>query len=104
MLKSFREGQLVTVATEDGARDGIVVHVAGLVRVDAAVAEPEHGPVVLTLHPKAVTARTEPGEDDETLRRFIRRAATPGRGGPRGQPGRGARGHTRAAGHRTTGK
>jgi hypothetical protein len=104
MLKSFREGQLVTVAAEGGTLDGIVVHVSSLVKLEAAVAEPERGPVFVTVHPKSLTARTEAGPADEALHRFIRRTATPGRAGPRGQPGQGRRGHTRAAGHRTTGK
>jgi hypothetical protein len=104
MLKTFREGQLVTVAAESGAFDGIVVQVSGLVRVDVAVSESERGLVFRTVHPKALTARSESGPGDEALRRFIRRAAVQGRAGPRSGPGRGRRGHTRAAGHRTTGK
>ena len=37
MLKTFREGQLVSVATEDGGVDGVVAHVASLVKVEVAV-------------------------------------------------------------------
>jgi hypothetical protein len=104
MLKTFHEGQLVTVAAEGGALDGIVVHVPSLVKVEVAASESEGSPVFRTVHPKALTARTESGPADEALRRFARRAAVQDRGGPRSGPGRGRRGHTRAAGHRTTGK
>ena len=104
MLKSFREGQLVTVAADGGAVDGIVVHVPSLVKVEAAVAESEGAPVFRTVHPKALTPRSEPGPADESLRRLIRRASSPGRGGPAGGSGQARRGHTRASGHRTTGK
>jgi hypothetical protein len=104
VLKSFREGQLVTVAAEGGTLDGIVVHVSSVVKVEVAASKSEGGPVFRTVHPKALTARGEPGPGDEALRRFVRRAAVQARGGPRSGPGRGRRGHTRAAGHRTTGK
>jgi hypothetical protein len=104
MLKTFHEGQLVTVAAEDGAVDGIVVHVPSLVKVEVATAESEAGPVFRTVHPKVLTVRTESGPGDEALRRFTRRATVQGRSGPRSGPVRGRRGHTRAAGHRTTGK
>ena len=39
MLKTFREGQLITVASEGGVLDGVVAHVASLVKVDVAVDE-----------------------------------------------------------------
>jgi hypothetical protein len=104
MLKTFREGQLVTVEAQGAALDGIVVHVPSLVKVEVAASDPEHGPVFRTVHPKALTARSESQPGDELLRRFMRRAAVQGRGGPRSGPGGGRRGHTRAAGHRTTGK
>ena len=104
VLKSFREGQLVTVAAEGGTIDGIVVHVSSLVKVEVVASEPEHGPVLRIVHPKVLTTRSEPAPGDDALRRFMRRAAVQGRGGPRGAPGQGRRGHTRAAGHRTTGK
>ncbi len=103
MLKSFHEGQLVTVGDGGDALDAIVVHVASLVKVEVVVTDAEHGSVFRTVHPKALTAREQESPDDEALHRMIRRTATPGRGGGRGGPGQ-ARGHSRAAMHRTTGK
>jgi|tagenome__1003787_1003787.scaffolds.fasta_scaffold19005076_1 hypothetical protein len=104
-MKSFREGQLVTVAGADGAAlDGIVVHVPSLVKVEVAVFDAERGPVFRVVHPKVLTERTESGEHDEVLHRLIRRAPAGGRVGPRSGPAHGRRGHSRASGHRTTGK
>jgi len=37
MLKTFRAGQLVSVATEDGDKDGVVVHAPSLTKVEVAV-------------------------------------------------------------------
>ncbi len=104
MLKTFREGQLVTVITEDGAVDGVVAHVAGLVRVEVAVEDAESGPLFRTVHPKALRPREEPGPSDDALRRLIHRAAAGGHGAPGGASGQGRRAHTRAAAHRPTGR
>ena len=57
MLKTFREGQLVTVATEDGDLDGVVAQIASLVKVEVAVEQPGSGPMFRTAHPKALTPR-----------------------------------------------
>lgn len=105
-MKSFREGELVTLRLEDEALDGIVVHVPSLVRIEVAVQDAEQGPTFRTAHPKALTPRRTQGEHDEALRRLIRRAPAAGRGGPRsgGGGGHGRRGHAQATGHRTTGK
>jgi len=103
-MKSFREGQLVTVAGDDAVLDGIVVHVPSLVKVEIAVVDPERGPVFRTVHPKVLGERSEGGESDEALQRLIRRAPGGGRLGPRSGPAHGRRGHGRASGHRTTGK
>ncbi|HWT26146.1 MAG TPA: hypothetical protein VN213_21745 [Solirubrobacteraceae bacterium] len=104
-MRSFREGQLVTVVADGEEVDGIVVHAPSLVRVEVAVADQERGAVFRTLHPKLVRTRTTDGEQDEVLRRAIRRTGSGGaglRGGP--AAGRARRGHGHVAGHRTTGK
>jgi hypothetical protein len=101
MLKTFREGQLVTVATEDGDKDGVVVHVASLIKVEVAVEQSGDDPVFRTVHPKFLTPRDEPGPSDDALRRVIHRAAAPGHGSAGVGSGGGRRAHTRAAAHRT---
>src|SRR5687768_12789258 len=100
MLKTFKEGQLVTVATEDGDLDGVVAHVASLVKVEVAVEDAGNGPVYRIVHPKALTPRDEPGPSDEALRRVIHRAAAPGHSAAGGSSGRGRRAHSRGAAHR----
>jgi hypothetical protein len=102
MLKTFREGQLVSVATDDGDRDGVVVHVASLIKIEVAVEQSGGDPVFRTVHPKLLMPRDEPGPGDDVLRRLIHRAATPGHGAAGGASGRGRRAHTRAAAHRAT--
>jgi hypothetical protein len=105
MLKTFREGQLVSVATDDGTVDGVVAHVTSLVKVEVAVDQGENGdPVFRTAHPKSLTPREEPGPSDDALRRLIHRAAAPGHSAAGGASGRGRQAHTRAAAHRTTGR
>jgi hypothetical protein len=105
MLKTFREGQLVTVAVDGADLDGVVAHVAGLVKVEVAMVPPGSDPVFRAVHPKALTPRDEPGPDDEALRRLIHRAAAPGgHGGAGGASGRGRQAHTRGADHRATGR
>ena len=104
MLKTFREGQLVRVATDDGDLDGVVAHVVSLVKVQVAVEHAGSDPVFRTTHPKFLTPRDEPGPADDELRNLIHRAASGGPGGPDGTAARGRRGHTRAAAHRPTGR
>ncbi len=104
MLKTFREGQLVTLATEDGDLDGVVAHVASLVKVEIAVEQADGDPVFRTVHPKSLTPRDEPGPADEALRRVIHRAAAPGHSAAGGASGRGRQAHTRGAAHRPTGR
>ena len=104
MLKTFREGQLVTVAAEDGVLDGVVAHVVSLVKVQVAVEQPGNGPVFRTVHPKSLTPRDEPGPTDDASRRLIHRAAAAGHIAPGGASARGRRAHTRAAAHRPTGR
>jgi hypothetical protein len=104
MLKTFKEGQLVSVAAEGGALDGVVSHVASLVKVEVAVDEGERGPVFRTVHPKSLTARDAPGPSDDALRRLIHRSAATGHAARGGTTGRGRSAHTRGAAHRTTGR
>lgn len=104
MLKTFREGQLVSVATDDGDVDGVVAHVASLVKVEVAVEDAENGPVFRIVHPKSLTPREKPGPADEALRRVIHRAAAPGHSAAGGSSGRGRRAHSRGAAHRPTGR
>ena len=104
MLKTFREGQLVRVATEDGDLDGVVAQVASLVKVQVAVEQPGSGPMFRTAHPKNVTPRDEPGPADDALRSLIHRAASGGHSAPAGTSARGRRAHSRAAAHRPTGR
>ena len=103
MLKTFREGQLVSLATDDGDVDAVVAHVASLVKVEVAVEEAD-GPVFRIVHPKSLTPRDEPGPADDALRRVIHRAASPGHGAAGGASGRGRRAHSRGAAHRPTGR
>src|SRR5688572_10665485 len=104
MLKTFREGQLVSVAVEGGALDGVVARVASLVKVEVAVEQAGGGPVFRTAHPKSLTPRNEPGPTDDALRSLIHRAAAAGRSAPGGTSAHGRRAHTRAAAHRPTGR
>jgi len=103
-MKSFHEGQLITLVGEDQALDGIVVHAPSLVKVEVAVPDTAHGTVFRTVHPKVLRERSVAGEHDDALRRQIRRTGFAGRGGPRTGPGAGRRGHSEPSRHRTTGK
>lgn len=104
MLKTFREGQLVRVAAEDGSVDGVVAHVASLVKVEIAVEQAGSGPVFRTAHPKMLMPRAMPGPNDDALRSLIHRSAAAGRGAPGRGLAHGRRAHTRAAAHRPTGR
>jgi len=103
-MRTFHEGQLITLVGEEEALEGIVVHTQSLVRIEVAVPDTGDGPVFRMVHPKLLRERSDPGEHDESLRRLIRRTGSGGRGGPRSGPGSGRRGHSRPSGHRTTGK
>ena len=97
----------VTVADNGKELDGLVFDAPSKSKVTVAVMDPARGPVFRTVHPDALTERTEAGPDDRALSMLIRRTWQGGRSGS--APGgacatRGQDGHTRAAGHRTTGK
>jgi hypothetical protein len=101
-MKSFHEGQLVMLVGEGKELEGIVVHAAGLVKVEIAVPDAEQGAVFRSVHPKVLRRRELSGEHDDALRRLIRR----GRAGSRSERavGHGRTGHSHPTGHRTTGK
>ena len=104
MLKTFQEGQPVTMVSDGGALDGIVAHVTSLVKVEVAVEEPVTGPVFRTAHPKSLKPRGEPGPADDALRRLIHRGGAAGHQAPGGASRRGRPAHTRPAAHRPTGR
>ena len=105
-MKALSEGQRVTVAEERQVLDGIVLHVESFLKAVVAVPDGDGGAAFRTVHRKALTERTRPGEHDESLRKVIRRAPSDPRTGAGGRPGRGRgfRGHTRGADHRSTGR
>ena len=104
MLKTFREGQLVSVAAEGGDLDGVVARVFSLVKIEVAVDQDGSDPVFRTAHPKELTPRDEPGPADDALRSLIHRAGAGGHGPSAGGSVSGRRAHTRAAAHRPTGR
>jgi hypothetical protein len=99
-------GELVKVAGGGPELDGIVFDTPSRTKVVVAVVDPGRGPVFRTVHPKALSERTEEGPADRVLRLLIRRTPSPvhGTAGSGTSPGRANAGHTRAAMHRTTGK
>jgi hypothetical protein len=105
-MTSLRQGDLVTVAGKGPVLDGIVFQVPSAQKVVVAVPDARRGAVLRTVHPDALAERSAPGAHDEALRRLIRRTPSTVRGDAGGAQGSGraARGHTRAAMHRTTGK
>ena len=110
------QGAAIKVAepsAEDGTRpnrrkvrEGIVVSDAMSATVVVAVVAPGRGPVFRTVHPNALTERTQERPDDPALRLLIRRTPPPVHGTDSGAMGMGRRhaGHTRGSMHRTTGK
>jgi ribosomal protein S17 len=105
-MSALRHGDLVTVTETGPAQPGIVFDVPSNLKVVVALRDPKRGPVFRTVHPRTITVREEAAGDDPLLQRLIRRTPVPSGkrvgGGQSGQAARAA--HTRAAGHRTTGK
>jgi hypothetical protein len=101
-VRSFHEGQLVTLVEDGKDVEGIVVHAPSLVKIEIAVPDAERGPVFRSVHPKFLRQREIPGEHDDALRRLIRRGRADSRSGRR--LGSVRSGHSHATGHRTTGK
>jgi hypothetical protein len=104
-MKPLSEGQLVTVVEDGDEVDGIVFHVESFLKAVVAVPDEDGHARFRTVHRKVLAERTEPGEHDEALRKLIRRTPSGARsgGGAAGGVGRGSRGHTRGADHRSTG-
>jgi hypothetical protein len=99
-------GELVRVADGGPELDGIVFDTPSSSKVIVAVVEPGRGPVFRTVHPSALTARTEEGPADRALHLLIRRTPPPVHGAARGGSAgaRGLAGHPRGAAHRPTGR
>jgi hypothetical protein len=105
-MDSLSVGQQVSVASEGPTVDGIVFDMPSRNKVVVAVVSQSRGPSFLTVNPSALSQREVEGEHDAALRMLIRRTPQPTRGAARGASvgGRGTRGHTRGAAHRTTGR
>jgi hypothetical protein len=105
-MTAVHPGERVNVDDGGAVREGIVFDTPSRSKVVVAVVDPGRGPVFRTVHPKALTERTEEGGDDPALRLLIRRTSPPVRGADGGGVGVGRRraGHTRGSMHRTTGK
>jgi hypothetical protein len=105
-MDTTRSGTLVKVAGAGPTLDGIVFDTPSRTKVVVAVVDSGRGPVFRTVHPNALTERTEDGPHDPALRLLIKRTPAPTRATDRSAPGAGRRdaGHTRVAMHRTTGK
>jgi hypothetical protein len=86
--------------------DGIVFDAPSSSKVVVAVMDPSRGPVFRSVHPSAVTTRTEPGPDDRALRLLIKRTPVPVVGAARGAKGggQGRSGFQRGTAHRSTGR
>jgi hypothetical protein len=102
----MRIGELVRVASGGPELDGIVFDIPSRSKVVVAVVDPGRGPVFRTVHPRALTGRTEEGPDDRALHLLIRRTQSTvhGTSTGRGRGGRGRPGHTHPPTHRTTGR
>jgi hypothetical protein len=106
-MEPAHPGERVNVAGGSGAAShGIVFDTPSRSKVVVVVVDPSRGPVFRTVHPSALTERSEEGTDDPALRLLIRRTPPPVRGADGGGAGVGRRraGHTRGSMHRTTGK
>lgn len=105
-MELTKVGELVKLAGDGPQLDGVVFDLPSRSKIVVAVVEPGRGPRFRTVHPRALTERTEEGPDDRALQLLIRRTPSPVRGatGAGMAGGRGQAGHTRGAAHRTTGR
>ncbi len=101
-----RAGDLVTVSSDGPSLDGIVFDTPSGSKVVVAVMDRRRGPVLKTVHPRALAARSAASPDDPALRLLLRRTPQPDRGRTQSARGggQGRAGYTRSATHRTTGK
>jgi hypothetical protein len=105
-MDSLAIGELVKVATTGPEIDGIVFDTPSRTKAVVAVMDSGRGPVFRTVHPDALSPRSEAGADDRALQLLIRRTPPSLRAAPRGgsPAGHGSPGHARGTMHRTTGK
>jgi hypothetical protein len=105
-VEEITAGELVKVTEGGPAIDGIVFDTPSRSKVVVALVDATKGPTFRTVHPRALTERTDEGSDDGALRLLVRRTPTPVRGAARGgaSVGRGRPGHSRGPMHRSTGK
>src|SRR4051794_27820172 len=104
-METLLEGQLVTVAREGGALDGIVFDPASPTKVIVAVNDPKRGPGLRPFHRGTRSEPTAASPQDAARRALTRRPPPPQRGG-RGAGGgvQARRAHTRGATPRTPGR
>jgi hypothetical protein len=105
-MEPTQGGDTVTVAGGGPSIDGIVFDTPSRSKVVVAVMDPKRGPVFRTVHPDALSERSDAGAHDRALRLLVRKTPPPTRGGARGgrQGGQGPAGYTRSTAHRSTGR
>ena len=105
-METIAIGQLVTVADDGPAVDGIVFDTPSRSKVVVAVRDPNRGPVFRTVHPKTLTERETEGAHDAALRLLVRRTAPPvhAAAGGAGSGRKGRPGFHRDTAHRPTGR
>jgi hypothetical protein len=105
-MEPIGAGELVKVADDGSEHDGIVFDTPSSSKVIVAVMDRTRGPVFRTVHPSALSPRTEESRDDRALRLLMRRTPPPVHAAARGASsgGRGHAGHPRGAAHRPTGR
>jgi hypothetical protein len=105
-MDSIGAGELVKVADDGLELDGIVFDTPSSSKVIVAIVDRARGPVFRTVHPSALSTRTEASRDDRALRLLVRRTPPPVHAAARAgsSAGHGRAGHPRGAAHRPTGR
>jgi hypothetical protein len=105
-MEPTQGGDIVTVASGGPPVDGIVFDTPSRSKVVVAVMDPKRGPVFRTVHPNALSERSDAGAHDRALHLLVRKTPLPARGAARGgrQGGQGPAGYTRSTAHRPTGR